>query len=124
MPSRKEDFVFISSGTWSLMGTELREPLINEQSRAMNFTNEGGAMGTIRFLKNIMGLWILQESRRQWKREGSEYSFAQLEQWAKEAKPFRSLINPDDATFNTPGNMPERIREFCRKTAQSVPESV
>ena len=124
VPSRKEDFVFISSGTWSLMGTELREPLINEQSRAMNFTNEGGAMGTIRFLKNIMGLWILQESRRQWKREGSEYSFAQLEQWAKEAKPFRSLINPDDATFNTPGNMPERIREFCRKTAQPVPESV
>lgn len=120
VPSRKEDFVFISSGTWSLMGTELREPLINEQSRAMNFTNEGGAMGTIRFLKNIMGLWILQESRRQWKREGSEYSFAQLEQWAKEAKPFRSLINPDDATFNTPGNMPERIREFCRKTAQPV----
>ena len=124
VPTDRKDFVYISSGTWSLMGTELNGPLINEQSRAMNFTNEGGAMGTIRFLKNIMGLWIIQESRRQWKREGKEYSFAQMEAWAKEATPFRSFINPDDASFNTPGNMPEKIREFCRRTGQPVPETV
>ncbi len=100
------------------------QPLINDATRTANFTNEGGINGTIRFLKNIMGLWIIQESRRQWKREGKDYSFAQMEAWAKEATPFQSLINPDDASFNTPGNMPEKIREFCRKTGQHVPESV
>lgn len=124
VPTQEKDFLYISSGTWSLMGTELSRPLIDEESRTANFTNEGGAMGTIRFLKNIMGLWIIQESRRQWKREGKDYSFAQMEAWARESKPFRSLINPDDASFGVPGNMPERIREYCRKTGQPVPETV
>lgn len=124
VPSQAEDFIYISSGTWSLMGMELPQPLINDASRAANFANEGGINGTIRFLKNIMGLWIIQESRRQWKREGKDYSFAQMEAWAKEAKPFQSLINPDYAAFNTPGNMPEKIREFCRMTGQHVPETV
>ncbi len=124
VPARNKDFIYISSGTWSLMGAEIDEPLINDATMDANFTNEGGAMGTIRFLKNIMGLWIIQESRRQWKREGNEYSFAQMETWAKEAKPFASLINPDYHTFNTPGNMPEKIREFCRVTGQHVPETV
>ncbi len=124
VPSQSDDFIYISSGTWSLMGMEIPEPLINDDTRAANFTNEGGINGTIRFLKNIMGLWIIQESRRQWKREGKDYSFAQMEAWAKEAVPFQSLINPDDASFNTPGNMPEKIREFCRKTGQHVPETV
>ena len=124
VPAKNKDFIYISSGTWSLMGAELPEPLINDETRTANYTNEGGAMGTIRFLKNIMGLWILQESRRQWKREGNEYSFGQMEAWAKEATPFASLINPDDASFNTPGNMPEKIRDYCRKTGQHVPETV
>ena len=124
VPAKNKDFIYISSGTWSLMGAEIDEPLITDETRKANFTNEGGAMGTIRFLKNIMGLWIIQESRRQWKREGNEYSFAQMEAWAKEAKPFASLINPDYHTFNTPGNMPEKIREFCRLTGQHVPETV
>ena len=124
VPTQEDDFIYISSGTWSLMGTELREPLINEQSRAANFTNEGGALGTVRFLKNIMGLWMIQESRRQWKREGKEYTFAQMEAWAKEATPFRSIINVDHPTFATPGNMPEKIREYCRMTGQPVPSSV
>lgn len=124
VPTQEEDFIYISSGTWSLMGTELKSPLISEQSNKHNLTNEGGAMGTIRFLKNIMGLWIIQESRRQWKREGNEYSFAQMEAWAKECKPFRSLIDPDHPSFATPGNMPEKIREFCRQTNQPVPETV
>ncbi len=124
VPSQANDFIYISSGTWSLMGMELPEPLINDATRAANFTNEGGINGTIRFLKNIMGLWIIQESRRQWKREGKDYSFAQMEAWAKEAVPFQSLINPDHESFGTPGNMPEKIREFCRVTGQHVPETV
>ena len=124
VPTQEEDFIYISNGTWSLMGTELKDPLINAQSRAANFTNEGGVLNTIRFLKNIMGLWIIQESRRQWKREGKDYSFAQMEAWAKEAPAFRSIIDVDDASFSTPGNMPEKIREFCRKTNQPIPETV
>ena len=124
VPTQEDDFIFISSGTWSLMGTELKQPLINARTEALNFANEGGVGGTIRFLKNIMGLWLIQESRRQWRREGNEYNFAQMEAWAKECKPFRSLIDPDDASFATPGNMPEKIREFCRRTGQPVPETV
>lgn len=124
VPSEEKDFLYISSGTWSLMGTELSDPLINAESRAANFTNEGGACGTVRFLKNIMGLWIIQESRRQWRREGKDYSFAQMEAWAKESTPFRSLIDVDDSDFATPGDMPEKIRAYCKRTAQPVPESV
>ena len=124
VPTTEEDFIYISSGTWSLMGTELKSPLINAESQRLNLTNEGGAMGTIRFLKNIMGLWLIQESRRQWKREGQDYSFAQMEAWAREAEPLRSLIDPDDASFATPGNMPERVRAYCRRTGQPVPETV
>lgn len=124
VPSEEKDFLYISSGTWSLMGTELSDPLINAESRAANFTNEGGACGTVRFLKNIMGLWIIQESRRQWRREGKDYSFAQMEAWAKESTPFRSLIDVDDSDFATPGDMPGKIRAYCKRTAQPVPESV
>ncbi len=123
VPTVEDDFIYISSGTWSLMGTELKQPLINADTEAANFTNEGGAMGTIRFLKNIMGLWLIQESRRQWKREGKDFSFAQLEAMARESQPFKCFINPDDDSFSAPGNMPERIREFCRRTGQDVPET-
>ncbi len=124
VPTQEEDFIYISSGTWSLMGTELKEPMLTDTSRELNFTNEGGAMGRIRYLKNIMGLWLIQESRRQWKREGKDYSFAQMEAWAKESTPFRSFIDPDDASFATPGDMPGKIREYCRRTNQPIPESV
>lgn len=124
VPSKNGDFVFISSGTWSLMGIELKAPLINDETRAMNFTNEGGANGTVRFLKNIMGLWILQESRRQWERQGTEYSFAELEEAARAAEPLTCFIDPDDKMFSTPGNMPKRICEYCARTNQKVPESV
>ncbi len=114
-------FIYISSGTWSLMGTELDAPLINSETCRLNYTNEGGAEDTIRFLKNIMGLWILQESRRQWKREGKDYSFAELEKMARNSKPFACLINPDDKRFAVPGNMPGRIAEYCRETGQYEP---
>lgn len=124
VPTQEDDFLYISSGTWSLMGTELSEPLISEESRRANFTNEGGACGTIRFLKNIMGLWIIQESRRQWKREGKDYSFAQMEAWAKESPAFRSLIDVDAPDFASPGDMPGKIRDYCRRTEQPIPETV
>ncbi len=124
VPAKNDDFIYISSGTWSLMGTELNAPLINDTSRALNFANEGGALGTIRFLKNIMGLWTVQESRRQWKREGKEYSFAELQTLAEAEKPLVSFIHPDNALFATPGDMPERIRRFCAETGQHVPENV
>lgn len=124
VPTKAESFIYISSGTWSLMGTELSAPIITPESQALNFTNEGGAEGKIRFLKNIMGLWLIQESRRQWKREGKEYSFGELAELALTAKPRVCLINPDSKEFYTPGNMPQRIADFCHKTGQHVPENV
>ena len=124
VPTQEKEFLFISSGTWSLMGTELDAPKINAQTEKYNFTNEGGANNTIRFLKNIMGLWLIQESRRQWRREGKEYSFAELEALAKAAKPFACFIDPDDASFVAPGDLPARVREFCQKTGQYVPKTV
>lgn len=123
VPAKGDDFVYISSGTWSLMGSEIADPAINDASRKYDFTNEGAVGGKIRFLKNIMGLWLIQESRRQWIREGKKLSFDDLENAAKAAKPVQCLINPDDASFNAPGNMPRRIAEFCEKTGQHVPEN-
>ncbi len=123
VPAKGDEFVFISSGTWSLMGTEIKEPIINEASRKYDFTNEGGANGTIRFLKNIMGLWLEQESRRQWKREGKDYSFDDLANMALASKPMQSIINPDDALFSGPGNLPGRICDYCKATGQHIPEN-
>lgn len=119
----EKDFIYISSGTWSLMGVELNQPNLSDEALSYNFTNEGGVDKTIRFLKNIMGLWLIQESRRQWDREGELLSFDELERQANAAQPFASMIDPDDEAFQTPGNMPERIREYCRKTGQKVPET-
>lgn len=124
VPTQEKEFLFISSGTWSLMGTELDAPKINAETEKYNFTNEGGVNNTIRFLKNIMGLWLIQESRRQWRREGKEYSFAELESLAKDAKPFRCFIDPDHPSFVAPGDLPARVREFCQKSGQYVPETV
>lgn len=123
VPAKDEDFIYISSGTWSLLGAELSAPMITPASRANNFTNEGGVEGRIRFLKNIMGLWLVQESRRQWKREGKDYSFADLSIMASAAQPHQCLIDPDDKRFSTPGNMPRRIADYCRETGQPVPET-
>ena len=105
------------------MGVECDEPVINDMSRSYNLTNEGGAGRKIRFLKNIMGLWLEQESRRQWKREGLDISFDELTEMALAAKPFQCFINPNDDLFTPQGDMPSRIREFCQKTGQHVPES-
>jgi len=119
----EEDYVYISSGTWSLMGMELSKPCITDTGMTLNFTNEGGINNTIRYLKNIMGLWIIQETRRQWEREGEELSFSEIVDLAMEAKPFKGFIDPDDDLFATAGNMPKRINEYLSVTGQPVCET-
>lgn len=123
VPTQEDRFAFLSCGTWSLLGTELDAPLINEKSRRYNLTNERGADRKTSFLKNIVGLWLIQESRRQWQREGREYSFGELEQMAVEAGPFGSFIDPDAPEFLPSGDLPGRIRAYCRRTKQKVPQT-
>ena len=122
-PARSERFAYLSCGTWSLLGTEVREPIINDRALALNFTNEGGVDGTYRLLKNIMGLWLLQETRREWERAGNRLSWPEITALTAQAPAFRSFIDPDDARFLAPGDMPQRARSFCAETGQSVPDS-
>ncbi|MDD4773432.1 MAG: rhamnulokinase [Eubacteriales bacterium] len=124
VPAKGDDFVYISSGTWSLMGSEIAEPAITATTARYDFTNEGGVGGKIRFLKNIMGLWLEQESRRQWIREGKSVTYDELSDMAVASKPLAYLINPDDPSFSAPGNMPRRIAEYCRNTGQGAPETM
>lgn len=123
VPAESEDFIFLSSGTWSLFGTELDTPIVNEKSLEMNITNEGGCEGKTGFLKNIIGLWLIQESRRHWGRHGESYSYADLEKLALEAEPFKCFIDPDSPEFTPMGDIPGRVREYCRRTGQFVPET-
>lgn len=123
VPAAATDYAYISSGTWSLMGVELDSPLINERALELNFTNEGGVGGTFRFLKNIMGLWLVQECRRTWARAGQEYSYQELTDLAAAEKPFAAIVDPDYPPFLHPGDMPLKIREYCRQTGQTPPES-
>ena len=124
VPAEEKDFAFLSCGTWSLLGTELDAPVIDESSARLNVSNETGFADKTSFLKNIIGLWLIQESRRQWIREGKTYSFAELENLAKAAKPFKCFIDPDAPEFTPAGNIPQRIREYCERTNQYVPQSV
>ena len=124
VPAENKDFLFISSGTWSLMGTENECPIINETSEKLSFTNEGGVDGKINIMKNIMGLWLIQESRRQWKREGKDFTFDELESSAKESEMLKYMLNPDDPSFNKAGDIPSRIGDYCEKTGQGRPETV
>ncbi len=123
VPAQGDGWAYLSSGTWSLIGVELPEPLINEESRAHNFTNESGYGGTTRFLKNIVGLWLLQESRRVWAKQGIELDYASLTAEANDAEPFRSLINPNAARFAKSADMPALIAAYCRETGQPPPET-
>ncbi|HEY6392466.1 MAG TPA: rhamnulokinase family protein [Bryobacteraceae bacterium] len=120
VPAEGGDWCYISSGTWSLMGVELDTPVIDDRSLALNFTNEVGAGGKIRLLKNIAGLWVLQECRRAWALAGREYSYEELSKLAAEAEPARMLIDPD--AFQEPGRMPERISEYCRTQGREAPD--
>lgn len=117
-----ENFAWISSGTWSILGVEAPQPVINEEALASNLTNEGGVNGTFRLSKNVMGMWPVQECLRTWAREGSVYSYAELTEMAATAPALRSIIDPDHDDFLKPGDMPARIRDFCARTGQPVPD--
>jgi len=123
VPSQAETPAYLSSGTWSLMGLELPEPVISDASYADAFTNEIGVGRKVRFLKNICGLWLIQECRRHWLEQGQDIPYARMSESAREAEPFRSLINPDDPLFIDAGKMPERIQHYCRDSGQPVPET-
>lgn len=123
VPAQNQDFAWISSGTWSIMGVEVREPCVDEKALAYNFTNEGGVFGTWRLSKNIMGLWLVQECKRMWAHQGEELSYAEITRLASEAKPFLAVIDPDHVSFLHPGDMPERIRKYCADTNQPVPQT-
>lgn len=123
IPTKDSDALFISSGTWSIMGVLTSDPILSEEARMFGLSNEGGAFGEITLIKNIMGLWLEQESRRQWKREGKAYTYDELSDLAKNARPLRSFINPADPIFVSAGNMPERIAEYCKNTNQHIPEN-
>jgi rhamnulokinase len=124
VPFEGPQAIYLSSGTWSLMGVELSAPVINAHSLADNFTNEGGVGGTFRLLKNIMGLWLVQECRRAWASAGHDYSYAELTQLAEQAAPFGAFVVASDERWLPPGDMPARIQAYCRETGQAVPESV
>ena len=117
------DWAYLSSGTWSLMGTEVCEPIINDKAYEYNFTNEGGVAGTFRFLKNISGLFLLQETLRIWREEGVDLSYGEAVAMAESAPAFVSWVDTDHADFLNPPDMPEAIRAFCRRTGQPVPET-
>jgi rhamnulokinase len=124
VPDLSTSDAYISSGTWSLVGMEVPEPSLGEQALALNFTNEGGVGGTIRLLKNVTGLWLVQECRRQWAREATDYSWDELVNLASSAEPFHCFVDPDAPDFLAPGNMPAAIRAYCRRTGQPEPESI
>lgn len=123
VPATSKDFIYISSGTWSLLGAELPTPIISEESLQNNFTNEGGVFNTIRFLKNISGLWILSECKRIWDATTEKCSYEQLNTEAELAPPFQVFIDPDCHLFLNPENMIDAVRQFCKATHQNVPES-
>ena len=122
VPAKEKDFAYISSGTWSLLGAEVQEPLCTEGVMKANYTNEGGVDGSIRLLKNIMGLWIIQECKREWDRRGSETSFGELVELSMQAPAFKAILDVDDPCFLAPGDMPARIQAYCAKSGQPVPE--
>ena len=123
VPAENERFAYLSSGTWSLMGIETREPIISAESSRLNFTNEGGVGGTTRFLINICGMWILEQCRKEWSREGKEYTYPEIVEMATSVEPFGCFINPDDALFANPKSMLAAIEEFCLRTGQRPPQS-
>ncbi|MGW3802839.1 rhamnulokinase [Streptomyces clavifer] len=123
VPASEPGFAYVSCGTWSLAGLELDAPVLSEESRAANFTNERGVDGTVRYLRNIMGMWLLEECRRTWEREGGSPSLAGLLADAARARPFAAVIDPDDPVFLAPGDMPSRIDAVLTGTGQAPPDS-
>lgn len=122
VPAQEEGFAYLSSGTWSLMGIELPEPKITEESAKLNYTNEGGVDGTTRFLKNITGMWLLEQCRASWKREGKEYSNPEIMQMMQQSEPSTDRIDPDATEFAAPTDMPTAIRHYCEAHGLKVPQ--
>ncbi|MFC5467962.1 rhamnulokinase family protein [Cohnella suwonensis] len=123
VPAGDDPFAFLVCGTWSLLGTEMDGPLLSDETLALDFSNEGGVGGTYQLLKNIMGLWILQECKREWDEQGNEIGFGELAAMAEGAEPFRSLIHPDDPRFFAHGGMADKISAFCEETGQPAPRN-
>ena len=123
VPAKDEHFAYLSSGTWSLMGIETKEAIINDRSYELNFTNEGGVEGTTRFLKNICGMWLYERCRKEWPEEVRKLSHPELQGSAMQVEAFRSIINPDDKLFANPSSMIAAIQQYCRDTKQPVPET-
>ena len=123
VPALDENFAYLSSGTWSLMGIESKEPVITPETYELNYTNEGGVEGTTRFLKNICGMWILEQCRKEWTLSGKDYSYPEIVEMAMSATPFKSFIQPDDPSFANPPSMLEAIDAFCERTGQEKPEN-
>jgi rhamnulokinase len=121
--SARDGTAFLSSGTWSLVGTELDSPVITPEALRLNFTNEGGVNGTTRLLKNVMGLWMLQCCRQSWTAQGRHYDYRELAELASRETPFRHLVDPDDESFLRPSDMPTAINGFCRRTHQPIPQA-
>lgn len=123
VPALDENFAYLSSGTWSLMGIESKEPVITPESFQLNYTNEGGVEGTTRFLKNICGMWVLEQCRKEWDLSGKNYSYPEIVEMAMNAEPFQSYIQPDDPSFANPPSMLEAIDAFCERTGQVKPKN-
>ena len=123
VPAQTENFAFISSGTWSLVGLEMAQPVVNEAALAVNATNEGGVYGSFRLLKNVMGLWLLQQCRATWEKAGRAYSYPELVSLAESAEPLRSFVDPNDDCFLPPGDHPAHIQAFCAQSGQPRPHS-
>lgn len=124
MPCTKDNAAFLSCGTWSLIGCELDEPVVTDESNTLALSNELGANGKINYLKNISGLWLIQETKRDFAKSGKSYSYNELEQLAKASEPFKCFIDPDDSLLSAHGNLPDKIKEYCKVTNQQIPETV
>ncbi len=124
MPCTKDNTAFLSCGTWSLIGCELDEPVVTDESNTLALSNELGANGKINYLKNISGLWLIQETKRDFAKSGKSYSYNELEQLAKASEPFKCFIDPDDSLLSAHGNLPDKIKEYCKVTNQQIPETV
>jgi rhamnulokinase len=119
VPAENENFAYLSSGTWSLMGVEVREPIITEEAYQLNFTNEGGVEGVVRFLKNITGMWLLEQCRKEW---GCKYAYSEMVDLARSAARFQSVIDPDHPSFAHPESMTQAMADYCRQSGQKAPE--
>jgi len=123
VPAENENFAYLSSGTWSLMGIEVKNAIINEQTFSLNFTNEGGVEGTTRFLKNITGMWLLEQCRKEWESKGTSYTYREIDDLSESVEGFQSLIDSDHPSFANPGSMVKAIVEYCKNTKQKAPET-